>query len=254
MKSFATSKGDALVIYLDDDVIIFSKPAGVLSERAEGSSEKSVLDYIMDSASGEVYPTHRLDRSTAGVMTAARNKKAASVLSELISSGGMSKEYLAAALGSTPASGRLEDDLFFDRRAKKSYVVKTSGRRGVKRAILEYKTIAYGKLSEDYVKGDSREISLLRVRLFTGRTHQIRAQLANLGHPLIGDGRYGGGCVKCALPLLSEKISFDPEKICGGYFARRPFGKYLESQNYSIKIEAPNEFPWNILDIRLKTT
>lgn len=226
MASFHTPRGNAEILYEDGDVIVFSKPAGVLSERAEGSSERSVLDFLSEYTVGDVFPVHRLDRSTAGVMLAAKSREAAAALSSLMTSGGIHKEYIAVVLGNTPPSGRLEDELFFDRRAKKAYVVK-AGKRGAKHAALEYERISSGE-TEGY------PISVLKVRLFTGRTHQIRVQLANAGYPLAGDGRYGGGKVKYPSALRSYRISFDENAVRNSYFDRRPFGKYLSEHGYSL--------------------
>ncbi len=213
---FETPAGNAEILYEDGDVICFVKPAGVLSQKT--GEEESVLELASVHTGGAVYPVHRLDRGTLGVMLAAKSKAAAGALSALIARGCMTKEYLAAVNG-VPAAreGVLEDDLFFDRRRDKSFAVKKgSGRRGVKHAVLEYKTVA---VSEN-VSG--RPGSLLRIKLYTGRTHQIRVQTANMGHPLLGDGKYGGGNSRYGCSLCAFRLTVDGEALRGSALSGHP--------------------------------
>lgn len=145
-----------------------------------------------------VFPVHRLDKETSGVIVFARSSEAAAVLSEDIRKGELTKEYLAVVHGTpTSESDTLCDLLFFDRSKVKSFIV-SKERKGVKKAVL------------DYTLTDTREgLSLLSVRLHTGRTHQIRAQLSFRGLPLAGDRRYGAPKdTSGALALLSHRMSF----------------------------------------------
>ena len=147
---------------------------------------------------GEIYPVHRLDQAVGGVMVYARTKQAAAALSRAIQAGQMEKEYLAVLTKPlAQPCGTLRDLLYHDRVKNKTYVVKRK-RNGVKEAVLDYETLASGA-----------EGTLVRVRLHTGRTHQIRVQFASRGCPLAGDGKYGG---KGSAPLLwSYRLSFpDP--------------------------------------------
>lgn len=156
------------------------KPRGICSE---GESENDMPTLLMRSLGvKQVYPVHRLDRETAGLMVYATDKDAAAELSRAIAAGELVKEYEAELLGSLEENeGELTDLLFFDRKRGRSYVVDRQ-RKGVKEARLSYKVIERGA-----------ETTRVRVHLYTGRTHQIRAQFSSRGYPIKGDGRYGGG-------------------------------------------------------------
>ena len=183
------------ILYRDGEILVCIKPAGVLSEGAD-----SMLTRLEQQEGGAVYPVHRLDRGAAGLMVFARTKQSAAALSADIAQGGMQKEYLAAVSGlPAPPEGRMEDYLFKDSRKNKVFCVKTL-RRGAKKAALRYRVL------------QTREgVSLVRVALETGRTHQIRVQFASRGMPLLGDGKYGSR-VKGALMLWSCRLCFPHPK------------------------------------------
>ena len=142
----------------------------------------------------KIYCVHRLDRETGGLMVYARTKKAAAAISKAIEEGRMQKEYLAVAEGEAPLEGTLRDLLYRDAARNKSYVVKRM-RKGVREAELHYERLAF------------REgLSLLRIQLKTGRSHQIRVQFASRGFPLVGDKKYGSRCRDTGLSLWSAKL------------------------------------------------
>lgn len=190
------------VIYEDGDVIVISKPSGMLSGRKEGSSEKSALDAAGEICLSALFPVHRLDRLTSGIMIFAKNKDSAAFLSSGFEKKTVKKTYFAAVHGSAPEKGECEDFLFFDRRKDKSFIVKKE-KGGAKRAHLTYEKADEASLPS------GEKISLLKVYPTTGRSHQIRVQLAGIGHPLLGDGKYGSRFNGCPAALHSHKIDID---------------------------------------------
>ena len=142
---------------------------------------------------------HRLDLNVGGVMVYARNKFSAAQLSKVIQEGNMIKEYVAMVHGQPENTGILEDLLWKDSKKNKVFVVKRI-RNGVKKAKLEYKVL----------KAD--EHSLIHVRLYTGRSHQIRVQFSSRGYPLVGDHKYGSKDKRTEPMLFSCRITFPYKK------------------------------------------
>ena len=178
------------ILYEDKALVLCEKPAGVLSE--EGGMPGLLREAL---GTEEIYCVHRLDRETGGLMVYARTKKAAAAISEAIAKGEMQKGYLAVAEGEVPVGGTLRDLLYRDAAKNKSYVVKRM-RKGVREAELSYERLAF------------REgLSLLRVKLKTGRSHQIRVQFSSRGFPLIGDKKYGSKYRDAGLALWSTRIT-----------------------------------------------
>lgn len=210
------------ILYENDNIIFCIKEAGLLSEAGEGS----MVELLEAHTQGTIYPVHRLDRGVGGLMAYAKNQKAAAFLSEHIQKGDFVKEYLAVIRG-TPKeeSATLTDLLFHDRRLNKSYTV-TKKRAGVKSAVLDYRVL---KTAE----GEKGALSLVHVRLHTGRTHQIRVQFSSRKLPLYGDGKYGGRTEKEGIALWSHRITLT-----------LPFSKE------TITMEAaPEGAPWSFFEI-----
>lgn len=185
------------ILYTDRDIIVACKPRGVLSEGADVGGMPSLLAKALG---GEVLTVHRLDRETAGLMVFARSGKVAGKLSAIMQSGGFCKEYAAVVHGiPDPPEGEMRDLLFRDASRGKSFIVKRP-RRGVREAVLTYKTLA------DHAVEDG-VLSLVAITLGTGRTHQIRVQFSGRNMPLYGDGRYGGR-ERAPLGLFARALSF----------------------------------------------
>lgn len=174
------------VLFENKNAIVCVKSPGVLSQNAaDGNNEPNMLDLVSEHIGSMADLVHRLDRCTGGVMLFSKNKKATGVLSSSISDKDKCvKEYLAVVSGEPECDeGELKDYLFKDSRAGKSFVVSGS-RRGAKDACLKYKVL--GK-----AMGERGVLSLVKIRLGTGRTHQIRVQFSSRGMPVVGDGKYG---------------------------------------------------------------
>ena len=176
------------ILYQDTGIVVCVKPIGLDSETETPAGLKETLG-------GEIFPIHRLDKNVGGVMVYARTKASAAALSKAVQEGAMVKEYVATVHGTPPESGDWTDLLFKDSAKNKVFVVKKE-RRGVKKARLEYKRLTEG------------EQSLVRIRLHTGRSHQIRVQFSSRGYPLVGDHKYGSRDTATAPMLYSCRITF----------------------------------------------
>ncbi len=174
------------ILYENKNVVVAIKPHGVLSQSgADGKDEVNMLDEVSSYIGGDAGLLHRLDRPTGGIMVFSKNKSVLGRLSAAISDKGIcTKEYLAVVRGRPDADeGEMRDLLFKDARAGKSFVV-SAPRKGAKEALLSYKVLGSAI-------GEQGELSLVRIKLGTGRTHQIRAQFSSRQMPIAGDGKYG---------------------------------------------------------------
>ena len=176
------------ILYSDKQIAVIVKPLGL-------DSEHDVPAVLKEQLGGEVFPIHRLDQNVEGVMVYARTKQSAAALSKAVQEGTMVKEYVALVHGAPPETGDWTDLLFKDSTKNKVFVVKKE-RRGVKKARLEYTRLTEG------------EQSLVRIRLHTGRSHQIRVQFSSRGFPLVGDRKYGSRDTSPAPMLFSCKLTF----------------------------------------------
>ena len=180
------------IVYEDENILLLDKKPGVLCHSAGTWDYNTLIANVQAymAQKGEWKPKeensfapalcNRIDRNTGGIVIAAKNAEALRILNEKIRDREIEKFYLCAVSGRPrPASGRLENYRFKD--AKKNQVfIKDKPEPGCKTAVTEYRVLCS--------KG---QLSLVECRLLTGRTHQIRAQMAHAGWPLLGDGKYG---------------------------------------------------------------
>ena len=191
---------DAAVVYKEPGIPSQADPSGDDDAMTLTSQELRSLG-----ESDTLYLVHRLDRVVGGVMLFARNKASAARFSALVSGEGIGKEYLAIIDGSLD-DGELRDYLYKDARAGKSFVVDRA-RVGVKLAELKFLKISS-------VETDRGLKSLVKIKLKTGRFHQIRAQFSSRGVPICGDGKYGSRDNRAHMPaLFAYKLSLPGEEI-----------------------------------------
>ena len=182
------------ILYADNDIVVCVKPPRVLSTDEPGG----LPDLLRTALGTEDFRTvHRLDRVVSGLMVVARNASAASHLSKQIMAGSFEKEYLAVIHGRPEAdSGRLCDLLARDKARKMTFVA-TEMAKGVQPAALQY-----------WVQGSQGGLSRVRIKLETGRTHQIRVQFASRGMPLVGERKYAEIDDPCEIALWSCRLAF----------------------------------------------
>lgn len=174
-------------LHVDDDIAVVDKPAGLVVHPAPGHRTGTLVNGLLarletlSGVGGKARPglVHRLDKDTSGALVIARNDRAHRALASQLEDRSLVRIYRAICFGMpTPPSARIDLPLDRDPRDRKRRAVVENGRP----AVTDYRVEAPGKGS-----------SLLRLRLRTGRTHQIRVHLAHRGHPVLGDPLYGGG-------------------------------------------------------------
>lgn len=185
------------ILYADEWLVVCMKPPGVLSEDRGADSMPALLRAQLGGYIGAV---HRLDRPVGGVMVYARDPAVTGKLTQSLRETG-EKVYLALVSGDPGDAGEYEDLLYHDPRSNKTFVV-TRQRRGVRPARLHFEKIRT-------VERQEQTLSLVRVTLETGRTHQIRVQFASRGMPVVGDRRYGSRVPSENILLWSAQLSFD---------------------------------------------
>lgn len=206
------------IIRETENLIVCIKPAGVLSTDEPGGMPSLVRD-ALGHPEAEIRTVHRLDRVVGGLMVLAKSKPAASLLSEQIMSRSFEKEYLAVIHG-CPANeaGTFTDLLIRDRYERMTRVADCPG-KGVQEAVLDFSVLQ---------KTD--DLSLVRICLGTGRTHQIRVQFSSRGMPIVGDKKYGFAEEDCDIALWSFRLAFS-----------EPF----TGERMDFSLSPPNQYPWD---------
>ena len=174
------------ILFEDADLVVIDKPAGLVVHPAAGHADRTLVNALLfhvrdlSGVGGELRPgiVHRLDKDTSGVMVIAKNDVAHRKLTAAWNTERVRKEYLALVYGAPdPERGTVDAPIARDPRDRKRMAVVAGGRR----AITDYEIVQR-----------LRYVSLVRCRLRTGRTHQIRVHMKKLGHPIVGDPLYSG--------------------------------------------------------------
>jgi 23S rRNA pseudouridine1911/1915/1917 synthase len=230
------------IIYEDNQLVVVIKPQNI-SSQADKSGEVNMLDLVKDyvkikyNKPGEAFIglVHRLDQPVGGVMAFARNSKSANRISQQIQNGEFERTYLAVVQGAPRQNkNRLVNYIKKDTNENKSKIVPMS-EQGAKKAEMEYEVLE-----------TIDDLSLLKVKLITGRSHQIRLQLANIGTPIFGDMKYG----------LKKSVK-DEQKFCNlkttelALWAFELIFKHpTQNKNLKFKVFPPEEkMPWLIFNL-----
>lgn len=213
------------ILYEDKFLVLCVKPVGVLSEDSgEGACMPALLrqHYRTKGENDYIATVHRLDKAVGGVMLFSRRRDVTGRLTAAVAERRIVKEYRAVLRGLPERDAdTLTDLLFRDAAHNKSYVVKRP-RKGVREATLDYTVLS---------RTDS--LTLVQVRLHTGRTHQIRVQFSHRGWPLLGDVRYGSKA-DCSPALWSYRLALTHPVT----------GQYID-----ITFPPPSQYPWTLFPV-----
>lgn len=168
------------VLYQDNDLIAINKPHGLLVHRSPiaADAEEFALQLLRDQIGKTVFPAHRIDRKTGGVLLFALNKTAEKAMQQQFAANEVQKTYLAILRGHTPDTGEIDYPLR-----------KENGT--LQEAFTAYKTLAHAELPVALGKHPTSRYSLVEAKPTTGRMHQLRKHFAHIFHPIIGDRTHG---------------------------------------------------------------
>lgn len=205
------------LLYIDTDIVVCIKPARVLSTDEPGGLPDLLRDALGD-PKADIRTVHRLDRVVSGVMVLARNAKAASELSRQVRENEFQKEYLAVIHGCPESNTGTLRDLLYRDKARKMTMVAQEMAKGVQEAVLDYQLL-----------NTTESMSRVKIRLHTGRTHQIRVQFSSRGLPLLGERKYSTLEDLCEIALWSHSIGFTHPRT----------GNVMQFSK-----EPPMDYPW----------
>ena len=208
------------ILYLDADIVVCVKPQRVLSTDEPGGVPELLRRELGDEKA-DVRTVHRLDRVVGGVMVLARSASAASELSRQIRENEFGKEYLAVVHGVPEAEeGQLRDLLGRDKARRMTFVAAEPG-KGIQEAVLSYRVL-----------NRADNLTRVRIRLHTGRTHQIRVQFASRGMALVGERKYDTREDPCEIALWSNMVEFTHPHT---------------GERMIFRKEPPRAYPWTVV-------
>ncbi len=233
---FLNAPKDIEIVYEDENIILCDKPCGLVVHEDESGEADTLIDrvlhYLYDK--GEYDPDtensftpalcNRIDRNTSGIVICAKNAESLRVLNQKVKERELEKLYLCVTVGiPNKKSAELKA---FHRRDEKTKVVRVEDKpfAGSKTMITRYKVLAENKQSG---------LALLEVDLVTGRTHQIRAHLAHIGYPLLGDGKYGSNKINRALGVKTQALC--SYKLTFRFTTESGCLEYLDGKSFEVK-------------------
>jgi tRNA pseudouridine65 synthase len=181
------------IIYQDDDVVAINKPAGLLVHRSwiDKGETRFAMQMLRDQIGQYVYPVHRLDKPTSGVLLFALSSEVAAQMGQIFEQGLVQKEYLAVVRGYTPLSGVIDHplkeelDKMTDKKARQD--------KPAQPAVTHFERLATSEQPFTIEKYPQSRFSLIKAYPKTGRKHQIRRHMKHISHPIIGDANHGRG-------------------------------------------------------------
>ncbi len=224
------------IVYEDDNLMLLDKKPGVIVHQDKNYDADCMVNRVQrylyekgeyDPQSDKAFSpalVNRIDRNTGGIIIAAKNALALRVLNEKVRSREIRKFYLCIVKGSPKKKSDTLKDYLTKNENKNTVKVSKNEVKGSKEIITKYKVLSYDK---------ARDVSLCEVELLTGRTHQIRAHMASIGHPLLGDEKYGD-------KALNRKFHLNHQLLCS-YKLKFDFKsdaqklQYLNGKEFSLK-------------------
>ena len=201
---FGKSKIDFKIIYEDENIICFFKPEG-FSVTETNLNEYSFTTLVKGKYGTNLEPCHRLDRNTSGLILYAKNQEAFSIILEKFKNKEIEKHYLTTVYGIVKKDHEILESYLFKDSKKSMVFISDTPKKNYEKIITEYTVI------EKNIKDNTTKLD---INLHTGKTHQIRAHLAHIGHPIIGDGKYGNNEInkkfgRKTQDLVSYKLIFN---------------------------------------------
>ena len=192
------------VVYEDENILVIDKPSGISVTEESDSNSIYLTKIVKEQFGNNCEPCHRLDRNTLGIVLFAKNEESEKILLDKFKNHEIEKHYKALIYGIPKEEHKILEDYLFKDSKKNIVYISNSPKKGYQKIVTEYKVLN---------KNIENNTSELDVNLHTGRTHQIRAHLAYIGHPIIGDGKYGDNSInkkfkKSTQELVSYKLIF----------------------------------------------
>ncbi len=181
------------IVYEDENIIVANKPAGI-----EVTGDNSLTTVLSKQYGYNVMPCHRLDRNTTGLTVFAKNEQALNILFDKFKNHEIEKHYICRVYGIPKEKHKILSAFLFKDNKKSIVYINDIPKKGYHNIVTEYSVLSTNKADNT---------SILEIILHTGRTHQIRAHLAHIGYPIIGDGKYG-------INQINKKFGSRTQNLC----------------------------------------